>query len=89
MTGWPVSLFQFNNNGSLVFFRGDAITVANTISGTGGLTQSGSGTLTLSGPNKFTGPVYVNGGTLAVNSVTWLERSRILAPGRCSQSLRR
>ncbi|MBL0923977.1 MAG: autotransporter-associated beta strand repeat-containing protein, partial [Sphingomonadaceae bacterium] len=54
------------NNGALVFNRADGLTVANAISGSGGLTQAGTGTLTLSGANSYTGPTNVNNGTLNV-----------------------
>ena len=55
------------NHGTLAFNRSDAVTVANTITGTGGLTQAGPGTLLLTGANTYSGPTLVNSGTLAVN----------------------
>jgi fibronectin-binding autotransporter adhesin len=55
------------DDGSLVFDRGDTITVANTISGSGSLSQAGSGITILSGNKAYTGPTFVNGGTLQVN----------------------
>jgi len=55
------------NNSSLVFDRSDAVTVANAISGSGGLVQSGSGRLTLSGTNTYTGTTTVSAGELNVN----------------------
>lgn len=54
------------NNGSLVFNRTGAATVANTISGSGSLSLAGSGTITFSGSNSFTGPTAVNAGALSV-----------------------
>ena len=54
------------NNGSLVFNRTGAATVANTISGSGSLALAGSGTITFSGSNTFTGPTAVNAGALSV-----------------------
>ncbi|MEO8615621.1 MAG: autotransporter-associated beta strand repeat-containing protein, partial [Luteolibacter sp.] len=43
--------------------------VLSEIGGSGfGLTKTGSGLLTLSGANTFTGPVIINGGTLAISS---------------------
>ena len=43
-----------------------AISIANNIGGTGGLTQAGTGTLTLSGANTYTGNTTISGGTLNV-----------------------
>lgn len=39
------------------------------ISGPGGLTKSGTGTLTLSTLNDFTGPMILNGGVVAIDSL--------------------
>ena len=55
------------DNGRLAFNRNDAVTFANVITGTGGLTQSGTGNLILSGTNTYTGTTIVNSGTLSVN----------------------
>src|SRR5207237_976458 len=41
------------NNGSLVFDRSDGVTLGNTITGTGSLTQAGSGTLVLAANNGY------------------------------------
>ena len=57
------------NNGSLIFNRSDATTVANVISGSGSVTKNAANTLTLSGANTFSGNVTIGGGTLAVTSV--------------------
>ncbi len=56
------------DHGSLVYNRTNALTVANAISGTGGLTKNGSGTLTLSGANSYTGTTTINTGTLALGA---------------------
>jgi autotransporter-associated beta strand protein len=57
-----------NNNSTLIFNRtNNNFTVANAISGSGTLIQNGSGTLILSGANTYTGPTYVNAGTLVLN----------------------
>src|ERR1700752_1468725 len=55
------------NNGTLAFNRSDVVTVANNITGTGGLTQAGPGRLVLSGTNSYSGSTLVNAGTLSVN----------------------
>jgi fibronectin-binding autotransporter adhesin len=53
------------DNGTLIFNRNNAMTVANAISGNGTITQAGTGTTTLSGTNSgFTGAINVNSGTL-------------------------
>ncbi|WP_395753761.1 autotransporter-associated beta strand repeat-containing protein [Prosthecobacter sp.] len=57
------------NLGILIFNRSDAITVGNTISGTGSLTQAGAGTTTLSGTNTYTGRTIINAGVLSVSSL--------------------
>ena len=54
------------NNGTLVFNRSNAITVANNITGTGAVTQNGSNTLTLTGTNTYTGATTINAGTLEI-----------------------
>jgi autotransporter-associated beta strand protein len=56
------------NNGALSFNRSDALSVANTISGTGTLAQDGAGTTTLSGTLSYTGATNVNAGGLNVNT---------------------
>jgi fibronectin-binding autotransporter adhesin len=62
------------NNGSLVFNRSDNIAqgthFANTITGTGSLTQNGGGTLTLGQANSYTGGTIVNSGTLTLGTVS-------------------
>jgi autotransporter-associated beta strand protein len=56
------------NNGSLVFERFNALTVANAISGTGNVTQSGAGTTTLTGANTYSGTTTITSGTLQVGN---------------------
>ncbi len=58
------------NNGALLFIRTDAVTVSNTISGTGSLSQLGTGTLTLDGNNSYSGGTTVVDGTLRLGSST-------------------
>lgn len=48
------------NNGTLAFNRSDAITVGNTISGSGNLQQLGSNTLTLTANNTYTGSTTIS-----------------------------
>ena len=56
------------NNAALVFNRGNTITVANAISGSGSLTQSGAGTLILTGGNSYGSTTIDSGKTLQVGS---------------------
>ncbi|MBR2173181.1 autotransporter-associated beta strand repeat-containing protein [Sphingopyxis sp.] len=55
------------NNGTLAFDRGDTVTFAGSISGSGGVGQVGSGTTVLTGGNSYTGATDVLAGTLLVN----------------------
>jgi autotransporter-associated beta strand protein len=52
------------NNATLAFNRTDTLTVANTISGSGGVTQAGTGATVLTATNAYTGATSVNAGTL-------------------------
>ncbi len=53
--------------GALAFNRSDAVTLANTITGSGALNQIGTGTTTFAGnASAFTGTTNVNAGTLLV-----------------------
>jgi autotransporter-associated beta strand protein len=65
-TGTPGS-GNITNNATLVFSRGDAVTVANVISGTGAVQQSGVGLTNLTAINTYTGATTVNAGTLRVD----------------------
>ena len=56
------------NNAALRFNRSDLLTVANSISGTGSVTQFGSGTTILTGTNTYTGGTTINSGTLQIGN---------------------
>ncbi|HEX7890013.1 MAG TPA: autotransporter-associated beta strand repeat-containing protein [Ramlibacter sp.] len=65
------------NGGTLAINRSDAVTIANTITGTGGLTQAGTGTTTLTGNNNYSGATSVNGGTLALGGTAILDTGTV------------
>src|SRR5690606_1826095 len=56
------------NNGELVFNRTDAMTVANTVSGSGSLTQAGVGTTILTRNNSYAGGTTISAGSLQVGN---------------------
>jgi fibronectin-binding autotransporter adhesin len=73
------------NDGSLAVDRSTNLTLANAISGSGGLVKAGSGTLTLTGSNTFSGPTAIVGGTLSINSSARLGTAPASpAPGQLS-----
>jgi autotransporter-associated beta strand protein len=51
----------------LVFNRSDTYTFDGAISGPGQVVQFGTGKTVLKAVNTYTGPTFVNGGTLSVN----------------------
>jgi autotransporter-associated beta strand protein len=55
------------NDSTLAINRGNAYTLGNIVSGTGGLVQLGEGTTTLTSSNTYTGDTVVNAGELKVN----------------------
>ncbi|MHA3775618.1 beta strand repeat-containing protein [Verrucomicrobiota bacterium sgz303538] len=67
-TGVP-GLGEITNSASLVFNRSNSVTIPNTISGAGSLTQAGTGSTMLTGALNYTGPTLVNAGKLFVNTV--------------------
>ncbi|PWU16564.1 MAG: hypothetical protein C5B50_13290 [Verrucomicrobia bacterium] len=72
------------DNGTLAFKRTDNITIANGISGTGGLTQAGSGTLILNPSKTYTGLTTISAGTLqlaAVDNIAAASPVKVLAAG--------
>jgi len=58
---------DITNNAALVFNRSDAITYANTISGTGSL-EVKSGTTILANNNSYSGGTTISGGTLQIGN---------------------
>jgi fibronectin-binding autotransporter adhesin len=54
------------DDGTLTFNRGDALTFAGAISGSGALGQLGSGTTILTGANTYTGGTTISAGTLQI-----------------------
>ncbi len=56
------------NHGALAFNRSDTLTVSNTISGTGNLTNAGSGTTILAANNSYSGLTVIAAGTLQVGN---------------------
>jgi autotransporter-associated beta strand protein len=60
------------NNSALAFNPSGTVTVTNSISGTGRITQSGSGIVVLSGTNNYSGPTAINAGTLRAGSASAL-----------------
>ena len=71
-TGSISASSAISNNATLVINRSDAITLSNTISGTGNLTKLGTNTLTLSGAsaNTFNGTTTVSAGNLVLDKTS-------------------
>ncbi|MBO9514691.1 MAG: autotransporter domain-containing protein [Variovorax sp.] len=59
------------NNGSLVFDRGNALTLDGAISGGGSVSQVGSGTTTLTGTNTYAGGTTITAGTLVGSAASF------------------
>lgn len=66
ITTGGVLTVQMAAGGGTIDTHGYSTTISNVISGSGSLTKSGNGSLLLPFTNTYTGPTYVNGGTLAV-----------------------
>lgn len=67
------------NNGSLVFYRSNALTYAGAVSGTGQLRQVGAGTLTMTGNSSYTGATTVDAGKLVLTSGGQIDGTTSLA----------
>ena len=78
-TGGGLGTGNVTNNAALVFNRTDNLTVPNSISGTGSLTQNGSGTIALTGAETYTGNTTVNAGVLALTGSTAVSGSANLS----------
>jgi autotransporter-associated beta strand protein/T5SS/PEP-CTERM-associated repeat protein len=57
-----------SNNASLVFNRSDYAVFANTIGGSGSLTQNGSGTTVFTGNNSYSGITTISNGVLQIGN---------------------
>ena len=60
---------------------GFVLTIANPISGTGGITNQGGGLLVFSGTNTYTGPTTINAGTLALKGSSSISSPNITLAG--------
>ena len=67
------------NDGTLVFDRSDALTVASVISGSGALTKRGAGTVLLNDSATFTGTTAIAAGTLSLSDSGGIAASRTIA----------
>ena len=56
------------DNGQLVFNRSADLTVSNTISGSGTLSEQAANVLTLSGSNSYSGATGINAGTIVISA---------------------
>ena len=65
------------DNGTLALNRSDAVTLGNTISGTGAFIQKGTGTTTLTGNNSYTGTTTISAGTLKLGAGASLASTNI------------
>lgn len=68
-TAGSLGATTITNNGTLALNRSDAVTLAQTIGGSGQLVCRGTGQVTLTGANTFTGEIVVESGTLVASNV--------------------
>ncbi len=67
-TTGTLGLGAVTNNANLSFNRSNTYIVANSINGTGSVSQSGTGTTVLAADNSYTGATAVSGGTLQIGN---------------------
>src|SRR5581483_10133998 len=67
------------NGGFDIAAAGNNFTVAQALSGSGGLNKLGAGTLTLTAANSYTGPTTVTAGTLTIASTGGLGDNSVTA----------
>ncbi|HUO10822.1 MAG TPA: autotransporter-associated beta strand repeat-containing protein [Phycisphaerae bacterium] len=65
------------NSGTLLFNSSSPMTLSNTISGVGNITQNGSGIVTLSGNNTYTGTTNINAGIIRYGTTTALNSGNV------------
>jgi outer membrane autotransporter protein len=65
--GGTINAPVITNDGMIVAWFTDTITLASNIAGSGSLTKVGPGTLIMTGISTYTGQTYVAGGTLVMN----------------------
>ncbi|AOW10382.1 hypothetical protein EM308_13195 [Flavobacterium gilvum] len=61
--------FTVQSNGGTIDNNGSNISIAQVVTGSGGLTFVGSGTTTISGSNAYSGGTTISGGTLTASNV--------------------
>jgi autotransporter-associated beta strand protein len=76
-TGTGTISLNILTNGLNFDTNGNAVTVAQTLSGVGGLTKLGAGTLTLSVAQAYTGNTAISAGTLSVKSAFLADSSDV------------
>jgi fibronectin-binding autotransporter adhesin len=68
---------NIHNQGGLIIQRGDAVALANVISGTGTLTLAGAGSVTLQAANTFSGVTRILDGGLVLGNSAALQNSTL------------
>ncbi len=85
-TGSLAAAGSIVDNGTLIFYRSNAVTQGTdfstaAITGTGGLTQNGGGTLTLNATNTYSGLTSVTSGVLVLAGVSTIAGAATVGPG--------